>query len=150
MPEREPLAAQQRPRDPPASVSETRPAAFGVVGVGASAGGLEACRRFLAAVPASPGMAFILVQHLDPTHESMMVELLSSATEMPVVQAQDGMRLRADHFYIIPPGTKEAYQKCIDLGADNALGKACKESMDGLAAMGGGEDTSVGKRKKKS
>ena len=105
MPEREPLAAQQRPRDPPASVSETRPAAFGVVGVGASAGGLEACRRFLAAVPASPGMAFILVQHLDPTHESMMVELLSSATEMPVVQAQDGMRLRADHFYIIPPGT---------------------------------------------
>jgi two-component system CheB/CheR fusion protein len=107
MPERDPLAAQQRPRDPPASDSETAPAVLGfrVVGLGASAGGLQACRRFLAALPASPGMAFILVQHLDPTHDSMMVELLSGATAMPVVQAQDGMLLRPDHVYIIPPGT---------------------------------------------
>jgi len=106
MPERDPLAAQQRPRDPPASVSETLPTALGfcVVGVGASAGGLEACRRFLAALPEAPDMAFILVLHLDPNHDSMMVELLSGATGMKVVQAQDGMRLEAGHVYIIPPG----------------------------------------------
>jgi two-component system CheB/CheR fusion protein len=75
-----------------------------VVGIGASAGGLEACRRLLAALPAAPGMAFILVQHLDPTHESMLVELLGSATPMPVLQAADGMELAADHLYVIPPG----------------------------------------------
>jgi two-component system CheB/CheR fusion protein len=77
---------------------------FCVVGVGASAGGLDACRRFLAGLPPTPGMAFILIQHLDPTHESMMAELLSGATTMPVVQAEDGMAVRADHVYLIPPG----------------------------------------------
>jgi len=107
MPERDPLAAQQQPRDPPASDSEILPTAPGlcVVGVGASAGGLQACRKFLAALPAAPGMAFILVQHLDPTHDSMMAELLSGATAMTVEQAQDGMLPQADHVYIIPPGT---------------------------------------------
>jgi two-component system CheB/CheR fusion protein len=107
MRERDPLAAQQRPRDPPAPVSETSPAVSGlcVVGIGASAGGLEACRRFLAGLPAVPGMAFILVQHLDPTHDSMMVELLGSATAMPVIQAEDGMLLEAGRLYVIPPGT---------------------------------------------
>jgi two-component system, chemotaxis family, CheB/CheR fusion protein len=52
--------------------------AFPVVAVGASAGGLDACKKFLAALPADSGMAFILVQHLDPTHQSMMVELLAA------------------------------------------------------------------------
>jgi len=75
-----------------------------VVGIGASAGGLEACRRLLAALPAKSGMAFILVQHLDPTHASMMVELLTPATSMPVLQAVDGMVLQANHLYVIPPG----------------------------------------------
>jgi tetratricopeptide (TPR) repeat protein len=51
--------------------------------------------------------------------------------------------------FIIPPGTGDAYQKCIDLGADNPVGKQCKEALDGLAAMNGGQDLSVGKRKKK-
>ena len=69
-----------------------------------SAGGLEACRQFLAGLPAKPGMAFILVQHLDPTHDSMMAELLSGATAMDLVQAEDGMEVRADHVYLIPPG----------------------------------------------
>jgi tetratricopeptide (TPR) repeat protein len=72
--------------------------------------------------------------------------LLGGAYTGTIDTKQEGDKM----IYIIPPGTKEAYQKCIDLGADNGLGKACKESMDGLAAMGGGEDTSVGKRKKKS
>ncbi len=76
-----------------------------VVGIGASAGGLEACGKLLDAMPANPGVAFILVQHLDPTHESMMVELLSTHTSMNVVQAADGMPIERDHLYVIPPGT---------------------------------------------
>ncbi|HXS39497.1 MAG TPA: chemotaxis protein CheB, partial [Stellaceae bacterium] len=56
-------------------------------------------------MPPDNGMAFILVQHLDPTHESMMAELLAHRTLMTVVQASNGMRLEAQHFYIIPPGS---------------------------------------------
>jgi two-component system, chemotaxis family, CheB/CheR fusion protein len=77
---------------------------FPVVAIGASAGGLEACRNFLSALPAGNGMAFVLVQHLDPTHESMMVDLLASHTSMTVRQATDGMPIERDHLYIIPPG----------------------------------------------
>src|SRR3984957_9585612 len=75
-----------------------------VVGVGASAGGLDACKGLLAALPGPIGVAFILVQHLDPTHESMMVDLLADHTSMPVRQATDGMPLGRDHIYVIPPG----------------------------------------------
>jgi two-component system CheB/CheR fusion protein len=78
---------------------------FPVVGIGASAGGLDACRRLMDALPADVGMAFILVQHLDPTHESMMVDLLAGHTSMTVRQATDGMPLERDHLYVIPPGT---------------------------------------------
>jgi len=78
---------------------------FPVVGVGASAGGLEACTKLLDALPSSPGMAFILIQHLDPTHESMMVELLAGHTALVVLQATDGTPIKPDHVYIIPPGT---------------------------------------------
>jgi two-component system, chemotaxis family, CheB/CheR fusion protein len=78
---------------------------FPVVGIGASAGGLDACRSFLDTLPANCGMAFILVQHLDPTHESMMVDLLAGHTSMTVLQATDGMPIKRDHLYIIPPGT---------------------------------------------
>src|SRR5580692_8653428 len=77
---------------------------FPVVGIGASAGGLDACRKLVDALPANSGMAFILVQHLDPTHESMMVELLAGHTAMAVRQATDGMALERDHIYVIPPG----------------------------------------------
>ncbi len=78
---------------------------FPVVGIGASAGGLDACRKLLDALPADIGMAFILVQHLDPTHESMMVDLLAGHTTMNVRQAADGMPVQRDCVYVIPPGT---------------------------------------------
>ena len=78
---------------------------FLIVGIGASAGGLDACRKLVEALPARSGMAFILVQHLDPTHESMMVDLLASHTQMIVRQAEDGMLLERSHLYGIPPGT---------------------------------------------
>ena len=76
-----------------------------MVGLGASAGGLDAFRRLLAALPPSTGMTFILIQHLDPTHASMMVELLAGHTPMKVQQAADGMPLEREHVYLIPPGT---------------------------------------------
>src|SRR5271170_123916 len=66
---------------------------FTVVGIGASAGGLQACSSLVDALPADTGMAFILIQHLDPTHESMMVDLLAGHTTMAVRQATDGMKL---------------------------------------------------------
>ena len=78
---------------------------FPVVGIGASAGGLEACRQLVGALHANHGMAFILVQHLDPTHESMMVDLLAGYTSMTVLQATDGLSIERDHLYVIPPGT---------------------------------------------
>ena len=76
---------------------------FPVVGIGASAGGLEAFTKLFNALPADSGMAFILIQHLDPTHESMMVTLLGSHTAMKVLQATDGMKIERDHVYVIPP-----------------------------------------------
>src|SRR5690242_4006366 len=91
------------------STARARPdgsaADFLVVGIGASAGGLDACRKLITALPAGNGMAFILVQHLDPTHESMMVDLLAGHTPMTVRQATDGMPIEPDHLYVIPPGT---------------------------------------------
>ncbi len=78
---------------------------FLVVGIGASAGGLDASRKLIDSLPADIGMAFILVQHLDPTHESMMVDLLAGHTAMTVRQVTDGMPIERNHIYVIPPGT---------------------------------------------
>ena len=76
-----------------------------VVGVGASAGGLEAFRNLFTAMPTDSGLAFVLVQHLDPDHQSLMADLLTRYTTMPVVQVEDGMRIQANQVYIIPPNT---------------------------------------------
>jgi len=83
----------------------SRPDDFVVVGLGASAGGLEALSRLFDALPPDPGMAFILIQHLDPAHSSMMVGLLAGHTAMHVMEAADGMPVEPDRVYIIPPGT---------------------------------------------
>jgi two-component system, chemotaxis family, CheB/CheR fusion protein len=79
-------------------------AGFSVVGVGASAGGLDACRKLLDGLTAPTGMAFILVQHLDPTHASMLADLLAGNTAMTVREAADGMLIEREHLYVIPPG----------------------------------------------
>ena len=70
--------------------------------IGASAGGLDACRKLLDALPAVNGMAFIIVQHLDPSHDSMMVDLLAGHTAMPVLQAADGMADRMQRLVALP------------------------------------------------
>jgi two-component system CheB/CheR fusion protein len=75
-----------------------------VVAIGASSGGLEACTKLLDALPTPTGMAFVLVQHLDPTHPSLLVELLAEHTTLAVLQAEDGMTVMPEHLYVIPPG----------------------------------------------
>ncbi|MEQ9491530.1 MAG: CheR family methyltransferase [Alphaproteobacteria bacterium] len=96
--------------DPKANNPPDQQEIFPVVGIGASAGGLSACKKFLSTLPPDTGMAFILVQHLDPTHKSMMVDLLAGSTAMPVLQATHGMKVQANHFYVIPPGYYLAVQ----------------------------------------
>ena len=76
---------------------------FPIIGIGASAGGLEALELFLRHVPHQSGMAFVVVQHLDPTHKGILPELLQRATAMEVVQAADRMMVKPDTVYVIPP-----------------------------------------------
>ncbi len=78
-------------------------ALFPIVGIGASAGGLEAMTQLLKYLPGESGIAFVLVQHLDPTHESALTAILARSTPMPVVEAKHNMRLTANHVYVIPP-----------------------------------------------
>ncbi|MBK6794428.1 MAG: PAS domain-containing protein [Anaerolineales bacterium] len=80
-----------------------RRSVFPIVGIGASAGGLEALGVFLANVPEKSGLAFVIIQHLDPTHKGVMAELLQRETPMPVVQVKDRMKVKPDCVYIIPP-----------------------------------------------
>ncbi|NVD72721.1 PAS domain-containing protein [Duganella sp. BJB1802] len=80
-----------------------KPAAVPVVGIGASAGGLDPICEFLVGVPPASGFAYAIVQHLDPLHKAMLSELLQRVTRMPVQEAEDGMPVEADHVYVIPP-----------------------------------------------
>jgi len=97
-----PRAAEARPRrgrgEPPAGEK-----AFPIVGIGASAGGLEAMTQLLSGLTGDSGAAFVLVQHLDPSHESVLASLLQRATRMPVRETSDGTRIEPDHVYVIPP-----------------------------------------------
>ncbi len=79
-------------------------AAFPILGIGASAGGLTALEQFLSHVPPKCGMAIVVVQHRDPNSEGMLVELLQRHTAMPVQQVVDQMLVEPDHVYVIPPG----------------------------------------------
>ena len=74
-----------------------------IVGIGASAGGLEALEVFLKNIQEKCGAAFVIVQHLDPTHKDIMVELLQRVTSVPVVQVRDRLKIERDHIYVIPP-----------------------------------------------
>ncbi len=76
---------------------------FPIIGLGASAGGLEALEQFLGHVPDKSGLGFVIVQHLDPSHKGILVELLQRSTSMPVVQIRDRTTVEADHVYVIPP-----------------------------------------------
>ncbi len=75
---------------------------FPVVGIGASAGGLDAFKKLLKAIPEDSGMAYVLVQHLDPSHESMLQELLQKVTNIPVLEIADDIKVEPNHIYVIP------------------------------------------------
>jgi two-component system CheB/CheR fusion protein len=83
-----------------------RTAVTRIVGIGASAGGLEALEQFLAHVPLPSGLAYVVVQHLDPTHKAMLTELLQRSTAMPVHEAKASMRVEPNTVYVIPPNTE--------------------------------------------
>ena len=97
-------------RPGPTTVSESdysppRGNPFPIVGVGASAGGLEAFTQLLGSIPEDTGLAFVFVQHLDPQHESLLTEILAAATKMPVETVLDGNEVKPDHVYVMPPNT---------------------------------------------
>src|SRR5262245_48959311 len=112
-----PAASQPRKRRPGSGTSPTRrpsptrvsaPADTNliIVGVGASAGGLEAFSSLLRGLPQEPGLAIVFVQHLAPTHDSALVALLSGVSPLPIEQAVDGMRVLRDRVYVIPPNAQ--------------------------------------------
>src|SRR5690349_24485787 len=78
-------------------------AGFPVVGIGASAGGLAAFVELFSAIPADSGMAFVVIQHLDPTHGSILAEALAPATAMKVATAVSGMQVEPGQVFVIPP-----------------------------------------------
>lgn len=98
-----------RPQASPPSVDPTAP--FPIVGIGASAGGLAAFEAFFAGMPTDtdPGMAFVLVQHLAPDHKSILSELIGRCTRMKVYEVEDGMTVKPNCAYIIPPNRDMAF-----------------------------------------
>src|SRR5262245_13346550 len=97
--EQQRMLAQAKPSEKAAALD------YPVVGIGASAGGLEALQELLHALPAETGMAFVVVQHMAPTHESMLAEILQRSARLPVTQVSDRVPLERDKVYVIPPGT---------------------------------------------
>ncbi len=83
-----------------------------IVGLGASAGGLEALQRFFDAVPGDSDLAYVVVQHLSPVHKSLMVDLLAKHTAMEVVQATDGVPVQRNTVYLLPPGKHLTIENC--------------------------------------
>ncbi len=97
---RRPPAAR---RQPARRAAAREPTPLHIVGIGASAGGLEACQELLRHLPADTGLGFVLVQHLDPSHASMLVDILQRVTKMPVVEAGDRMPVAQNRVHVIPP-----------------------------------------------
>jgi two-component system CheB/CheR fusion protein len=98
-------------KSPKVKTSDSDTALFPIVGIGASAGGLEAIEQFLEYVPENSGMAYIVVQHLDPTHKGMLPELLQRVSKMKVFQVKDRMVVRPNCVYVIPPNKTMSIRK---------------------------------------
>lgn len=139
----------------------TANANFAVVGIGASAGGLEACKAFFHAMPADSGLAFVVIQHLDPNHESLMAEILAKTTTMPVTQVTESVTVTPNHVYLIAPNThltiqnrilepiEPTAQRSLRLPVDEffcALANDFAERAIGLIFSGTGSDGSTGVR----
>jgi two-component system CheB/CheR fusion protein len=140
---------------------QERPASSGVsvVGIGASAGGLEAFRLLLGSLPADTGFAIVLIQHLDPTHESSLRDILGRATTMPVREASDGLPVERNHVYVIPPNTALTIANRVlklsprgqmagpHMPIDHflrSLAEDCRSRAVGVILSGAGSDGSLG------
>jgi len=110
----------------PKAQNVDQPSSFPIVGIGASAGGLEAAGDLLAHLPIDTGLAFILIQHLDPTHESLSAEILSRKTKIPVAEVKDDTNIKSNFIYVMPPNR--------DLAIINGRLKLCPRS-EGLGHM---------------
>lgn len=132
-----------------------------IVGIGASAGGLEALEQFFAKMNTDSGMAFVVIQHLDPTHKGMMPELLQHFTDMEVIQAKDGLKAKPNFVYVIPPnksmsvlnGTLHLFSpiesRGLRLPVDyffHSLAEDYQEKSIGIILSGMGADGSAGVR----
>src|SRR5260370_38921218 len=87
----------------PGAAAEVESTRFPIVGIGASGGGLEAFKQLLQALPTDLGMAFVLIPHLAPEHRSLMAEILSRETPMPVLEVHDEQLIERNKVYVIPP-----------------------------------------------
>ncbi len=130
---------------------------FPIVGIGASAGGLDAFKRLLKAIPENSGMAYVLVQHLDPSHESILPEILQRVTKIPVIEITDDIPLAPDHIYIIPSNKiltstdgvlkLSEREKKFNLSIDvffTSLAEVHKEFAVGVILSGTGSDGTLG------
>ena len=141
----------------------THPAfsAFPVVAIGASAGGLEAFEQFFRAMPPDSGMGFVLVQHLDPTHTSILSEILQRSTSMPVVEASHQLPIERNHVYVIPPNRDMVVERgALSLSVSSrqrggqmpidrffrSLAEDQGESAVGIVLSGTGTDGTLGMR----
>jgi two-component system CheB/CheR fusion protein len=139
---------------------ETAAPSFLVVGIGASAGGLEALERFFDSLPQrTTGMAFVVVQHLSPDFKSLMDELLSRHTSLPIALAEEGMQVEPDHVYLLPPKKEliisagrlmlSERQQELSLPIDvffRSLARDCGQRAVAIVLSGGGSDGSRGAR----
>jgi two-component system CheB/CheR fusion protein len=147
--------------EPSTPALEPRAPSF-IVGIGASAGGLEALEHFFDAVPTDSGMAYVLVQHLSPDFRSLMDELLARHTELPIRLVEDGMVVLAGHVYLIPPkkemiisggrlllSERDRQQHELSLPIDvffRSLAQDCGRRAIAVVLSGGGSDGSRGIR----
>jgi two-component system CheB/CheR fusion protein len=106
----------------PAGITPTT--GVGIVGLGASAGGLEPLEQFLSNIPTATGLAYMVVQHMDPTHKTLLGELLQRATWMPVHEAVNAKLIEPDAVYVIPPDSELTVMSGVVLsgmGSDGTL-----------------------------
>jgi len=147
------MATPKKKKTPPPATVQN----FPIVGIGASAGGLDAFKRFLTAVPETSGMAYVLVQHLDPSHESFLPEILQRVTKIPVHEITEDIHLAPDHIYVIPPNKMlmstdgvlklTDREEKINLSIDvffTSLADVHKEFAVGVVLSGTGSDGTLG------
>ena len=143
------------------AADESSSPALTIVGIGASAGGLEAFEIFFRHLPPDTGMAFVLVPHLDPGHESILGEILQHSTAMPVREAEDQLSVVANTVYVIPPNREMTLRdgklqlslpelpRGRRMPIDSflrSLFEACKHNAVGIVLSGTGSDGTLGLR----